>query len=84
LFEDWDQLTLGVQTWIALQTMIQEAFQCRLNATSPTAGHQGYASAMPHQQNAFRILGQTKLDNVAALTYQSQMTASTAANVNLG
>jgi hypothetical protein len=39
---------------------------------------------MPHQQNAFKILGQNKLDNnlvetvatqVVALTYQSQMTA---------
>jgi hypothetical protein len=46
---------------------------------------------MPHQQNAFRIFGQTsiKLDDksidrvatqVVALTYQSQLTASTAAN----
>jgi hypothetical protein len=34
-FEDWDCLTLGAQTWIALQTMIQEAFQQRLNMTPP-------------------------------------------------
>jgi hypothetical protein len=42
---------------------------------------------MPHQQNAFEILGQAESNNdsvdtvatqVAALTYQSQMTASTA------
>jgi hypothetical protein len=47
---------------------------------------------MPHQQNVFRILGQTMvgLDDksadtiatqVAALTYQSQLTASTVANL---
>jgi hypothetical protein len=86
-FEDWDQLMLGAQTWMTLQTMIQEAFQRRLNAMAPTAGHQGYAPATPHQQNAFGIFGTTNLDNksvdtvatqVAALTYQSQMTASTA------
>jgi hypothetical protein len=62
-FEDWDQLALGAQTWIALQTMIQEALQHKLNATAPTAGHQRYAPVMPHQQNAFGILGQTKLDD---------------------
>jgi hypothetical protein len=62
-FEDWDRLTLTAQTWIALQTMIQEAFQQRLNVTAPTAGHQGYAPAMPHQQNTFRILGQNKSDD---------------------
>jgi hypothetical protein len=48
-----------------------------------------YAPKIPHQQNTFGILGQTKLvDNsvdtvanqVAALTYQSQVTASTTAN----
>jgi hypothetical protein len=46
---------------------------------------------MPHQQNAFGILGQTKSDDksvetvttqVAALTFKSQITASTAANVS--
>jgi hypothetical protein len=90
-FEDWDRLTLAAQTWIALQTMIQEAFQQRLKATAPTAGHQGYAPAMPHQQNAFGILGQNKSDNnwvetvatqAAALTYQSQMTVSSTANAS--
>jgi hypothetical protein len=68
--------------------MIQEVFQRWLNATAPTAGHQGYAPALPHQQNAFGNLGQTVLDNdsvdtvttqVAALTYQSQVTTSTVA-----
>ncbi len=76
-FEDWDQLTLAAQTWIALQTMIQEAFQRRLNATAPTAGHQGYAPAMPHQQNAFGILGQNKSDNNSVETVATQVAALT-------
>jgi hypothetical protein len=52
-FEEWDHLTAPNQTCVALHSMIQEAFQQHLNATAPTAGHHGYASAMPHQQNAF-------------------------------
>jgi hypothetical protein len=87
-FEEWDHLTVPNQTWIALRTMIQEeAFHWRLNATAPTAGHHGYAPAMPYQQNAFGILGETTADSddksadtvatqVAALTYQSQLTTS--------
>ena len=72
--------------------MIQEAFQRRLNATAPTAGHHGYAPALPYQ-NAFGALGtgdeddddgeesiaESVSNHLAALTYQSQMTASTAA-----
>jgi hypothetical protein len=78
-FEDWDQLA----------EMIQEAFQRRLNATAPTAGHQGYAPALPFQQNAFGALSANDSDDdstetvatqMAALTYQSQLTATTAAN----
>ena len=78
-FEDWDQLA----------EMIQEAFQRRLNATAPTAGHQGYAPALPFQQNAFGALSANDSDDdstetvatqMAALTYQSQFTATTAAN----
>jgi hypothetical protein len=72
-------------------TMIQEAFQRRLNATAPTARHHGYAPALPHQ-NAFGALAEDDDDedgeewiadsvsnHLAALAYQSQMTASTAA-----
>jgi hypothetical protein len=71
--------------------MIQEAFQRRLNATAPTAGHQGYAPARPFQQNAFGALTANNLDDdsantvatqMAALTYQSQHTATTAANLS--
>jgi hypothetical protein len=91
-FGEWDHLTAPNQTWIALYTMIQEAFQRRLNGTVPTAGHHGYAPAMPHQQNAFGILGKTAADSddksvdvvamqVVALTYQSQLTTLMAATL---
>jgi len=91
-FEEWDRLQPTAQMWVALRTMIQEAFQRRLNATAPPAGHHRYAPALPYQ-NAFGALA-TEDDNdddgeesiaesvsnhLAALTYQSQMTALTAA-----
>jgi hypothetical protein len=72
--------------------MIQEAFQLRLNAMAPTAGHHDYALAMPYQQNALGILGKTMADlddksvdtvatQVAALRYQSQLTTLMAATL---
>jgi hypothetical protein len=82
----------NAQTWIALRTMIQDSFQWRLNATTPTASHQGYAPTLPFQQNAFNALGESEDDNnnvetvatqVATLTYQIQLTASTAANTSI-
>jgi hypothetical protein len=87
-FKEWDRLLPGVQTWIELRRLIQEAFQHRLNATAPTAGGHGYAPA--YHQNAFGILGTNDWDNkeslantvatqVAALTYQSQLTQTMAA-----
>jgi hypothetical protein len=88
-FKDWDQLLEPNKTWIELRRMIQDAFQCWLNATAPTACHQGYAPALPFQQNAFRALAgkdsdkdsaDTVATQMAALTYQSQLTATTAAN----
>jgi hypothetical protein len=90
-FEDWDQLLEPNKTWIELPQMIQDAFQCRLNATAPTAGHQGYALALPFQKNAFRALAGKDLDGnsantvatqVTALIYQSQLTATTATNLS--
>ena len=77
--------------WIELRRMIQEAFQRRLNATAPTAGHQGYALVLPFQQNAFGALAANDLNDdsaetvatqMAALTYQSQLTATTATNLS--
>jgi hypothetical protein len=92
-FKEWDRLLPVAQTWIDLHRLIQEAFQCRLNATAPTVGHHGYAPAQPYLQNAFGILSKAESDNeesiantvatqVAALTYQSQCTQSTAANTS--
>jgi hypothetical protein len=73
--------------------LIQEAFQRRLNATAQTDGHHGYTPALPFQQNAFSALAtddnkdkelimEGMADQVAALTYQSQLTASTVATTN--
>jgi hypothetical protein len=89
-FEEWDRLLPTTQMWIALQALIQEAFQRCLNTTTPTAGHHRYAPAHPYQQNAFGILGKDNDDNEAntvamqmvALMYQSQLMQSTAANTS--
>jgi hypothetical protein len=92
-FKVWDRLLPVAQTWIKLHRLIQEAFQHCLNATAPTAGHHGYATAQPYQQNTFGILGETESDNkepiantvatqMAALTYQSQRMQSMAANTS--
>ena len=91
-FEEWDLLAAADQTWIELRRIIQEAFERRLNATAPTAGHQGYAPALPYMlNNAFGALGpsietddddsvDTVATQLAAVTLQSQLTATTAAN----
>jgi hypothetical protein len=72
--------------------MIQESFQCCLNATTPTTGHHGSAPAMPIQQNAFSALAENNSNDesvaasiatqVAALTHQSQIMSSTIANTS--
>ena len=91
-FEEWDLLAAADQTWIALRRIIQDAFERRLNATAPTAGYQGYAPALPYMlNNAFGALGpsvetddddsvDTVTTQLAAVTLQSQLTASTVAN----
>ena len=91
-FEDWDQLSAADQTWFELRRIIQDAFEKRLNATAPTAGHQGYAPALPYMHNnAFGAFiptedtdGDDSVDTfatqIAAVTQQSQLTATTAAN----
>jgi hypothetical protein len=90
-FKDWDQLLEAQKTWIELRRMIQDAFQHQLNAMAPTAGHQGYAPTLPFQKNAFGALTNNDSDDdsaataviqIAALTYQSQITANTAANLS--
>ncbi len=92
-FEEWDRLQPAAQTWIELRHLIQEAFQHHLNVTAPTAGGNHYAPTQPYNQNAFDILGETESNDkesianmvasqVAALTYQSQLTQSTATNTS--
>ncbi len=80
------------QTWVELCRIIQDAFERCLNATAPTASHQGYAPALPYMlNNAFGAFGPTaetsddeSVDTIAtqmaAATLQSQLTAMTAAN----
>ena len=90
-FEEWDCLQPVAKTWVALRTMIQEAFQHRLNATAPTVGHHGCAPALQYQ-NAFgtlaeddddedgeELIAESVSNHLAVLTYQSQMTVSTVA-----
>jgi hypothetical protein len=90
-FEDWDQLNDATKTWIELRRIIQDAFQRRLNASAPTSSHQGYTPALPFQHNAFNALAADDSDEdtanimatqMAALTYQSQLMAATAANTS--
>jgi hypothetical protein len=93
LFKDWDSLSRPAQMWIALRTMIQEAFRCHLNAATPTAGHNRYAPAPAFCQNAFGASAAEETDDksvnesittqVAALMYQSQVTANMAANTTV-
>jgi hypothetical protein len=85
-FEDWDRKIAADKIWTNLKTFIQEAYTRRLNATSITTGTQGYV------QNAHAALAEEseeEEDNVhtvitlmAALTTQSQLSASTAAETN--
>jgi hypothetical protein len=90
-FKDWDQLGEASKTWIELRQKIQDTFQWQLNASAPTSGHQGYAPALPFQQNAFNALATEDSDKDTAntvptqmvtLTYQSQLMAATAAKVS--
>ena len=85
-FEDWDRKITADKIWTNLKTFIQEAYTRRLNATSITTGTQGYV------QNAYAALAEESEDKdddvhklimlMAALTTQSQLTASTAAETN--
>jgi hypothetical protein len=82
-FEDWDRKTASDKIWNNLKTFVQECYTRRLNVTNITAGSQGYV------QNAFAALGeesdkndngvQTVITQMAALTTQSQLTATTTA-----
>jgi hypothetical protein len=82
-FDDWDSKLAPEKNWTNLKTFVQECYTRRLNATSITAGLQGYI------QNAFAALQddsdkdnnkvQTVITQMAVLTPQSQLTATTTA-----
>ena len=86
-FEDWDRKIAADKIWTTLKTLVQEYYTRCLNATSITTGAQGYV------QNAFGTLAeesddkdddvQTVITQMAALTTQSQLTASMTAETNL-
>ena len=85
-FKDWDHKTAADKIWMTLKTFVQESYTHCLNATSITTGAQGYV------QNTFAALAeesdndkddvQMVITQMAALTTQSQLTASTAAETN--
>jgi hypothetical protein len=82
-FNDWDQKLAVDKIWTNLKTFVQECYMHQLNTSSITAGSQGYV------QNAFTALTeelddkddnvQTVMTQIAALTTQSQLSATTAA-----
>jgi hypothetical protein len=86
-FEDWDCKIAADKIRTTLNTFVQECYTHRLNATSITTGAQGYV------QNAFSALAeesdndnddvQTVITQMAALTTQSQLMASTRAETNI-
>ncbi len=85
-FEDWDRKIAADKIWTNFKAFVQECYTRRLNATSITAGSQGYV------QNAFAAHGeesdedddnvQTVITQMAALTTQIQLTANTTAETH--
>jgi len=85
-FEDWDRKIAADKIWTNLKMFIQKAYTRCLNAISITTGAQGYV------QNAYAALAEesedkdddvhTLITQMAALTTQSQLTASKAAETN--
>ncbi len=85
-FDDWEQKPSADRIWINLKTFVQECYTRHLNASSITSGAKGYV------QNAFTALQeefeeeedgvQTVITQMAALTTQSQLTATTTAETS--
>jgi len=81
-FKDWDHNPVTDKIWINLKMFMQECYMRRLNASSITSGAHGYV------QNAFAALHEESEDEdddvqmvitqIAALTTQSQLTATMA------
>jgi hypothetical protein len=87
-FKDWDRKPKVDQVWTELKTFIKEAYTGCLNMTNITAGQQGYV------QNAYTTLAkestndedndvQTVITQMAALTMQSKMMATSTAATTL-
>jgi hypothetical protein len=85
-FEDWDRKPSSDRIWTNLKTFVQECYTRQLNASIITSDAQGYV------QNAFAVLQdkseeedddvQTVITKMAALTTQSQLTATTTAEIS--
>ncbi len=85
-FDDWDQKPSANRIWIILKMFVQECYTRRLNASSITSGAHGYVL------NAFATLQeeseegdddvQTVITQMAVLTTQSQLTATTTAETS--
>jgi hypothetical protein len=82
-FKDWDLKPEADKIWTNLKTFVQECYTRRLNASSITSGAHGYvqnAFAALHEESEDEDNGiQTVIMQMAALTTQSQLTATTAA-----
>jgi hypothetical protein len=70
-FDDWDHKSTANKIWTNLKMFIQEAYTCRLSATSIMAGSQGYT------QNDFAVLQEADDDNDDVQLFVTQMAALT-------
>jgi hypothetical protein len=82
-FEDWDRKAAANKIWTNLKTFVQECYTRRLNATSITTGAKGYVqnafAALHEESNEEDADVQMVITQMAALTTQSQLTATTVA-----
>ena len=85
-FDDWDQKPSANRIWINLKTFVQECYTRHLNALSITSGAQGYLqnAFTAHQEGSEEEDDDVKtvITQMAALTTQSQLTATTTAKTS--
>ncbi len=79
-FETWDAVPAANKTWPTLKTFVQQAYQCKLIASSRhnTSGQMGYAP--PHTQNAFNVFtadDDSRVETVATQVGATPATATT-------
>ena len=81
-FETWDAVPVANKTWPTLKNFVQQAYQCKLIASSlcNTSGQMGYAP--PHTQNAFNVF--TADDNSSVETVATQVGATPATATTTG